>query len=121
VRVLFVSTRGAGHFNPLVPFIEACRRNGHELLVAGPPSLGPAVEAAGYPFRAGADPPKEELPMAAAIYQTALEAVAGLPARILLTVGRAGDPSAYRAVAGHVAEEMRALPPVDDALAALAP
>jgi UDP:flavonoid glycosyltransferase YjiC (YdhE family) len=61
VRVLFASTRGAGHFNPLVPFIEACRRNGHEVLAIGPPDLAPRVEAAGYPFREGAAPPDEEL------------------------------------------------------------
>ena len=39
VRVLFASTRGTGHFNPLVPFIEACVRGGHEVMVAGPPPL----------------------------------------------------------------------------------
>lgn len=61
MRVLFASTRGAGHFNPLEPFIEACVRNGHEVLVAGPPPLAPAVEAAGYPFRMGAAPPEDEL------------------------------------------------------------
>jgi UDP:flavonoid glycosyltransferase YjiC (YdhE family) len=61
VRVLHASTRGAGHFNPLVPFIEACLRAGHEVLVAGPPPLAPAVEAAGYAFRVGAAPPDDEL------------------------------------------------------------
>jgi UDP:flavonoid glycosyltransferase YjiC (YdhE family) len=61
VRALFACTRGAGHFNPLVPFIEACRRGGHEVLVAGPPPLAEVVERAGYPFRAGAAPPEDEL------------------------------------------------------------
>jgi hypothetical protein len=50
VRVLFASTQGAGHFTPLVPFIEACLRHGHELLVVGPPTLHPRD----YPFRVGA-------------------------------------------------------------------
>lgn len=50
MRVLFASTRGAGHFNPLVPFVEAGRREGHEVLVAGPPPLAESVERAGYPF-----------------------------------------------------------------------
>jgi UDP:flavonoid glycosyltransferase YjiC (YdhE family) len=61
VRVLFASTQGAGHFNPLVPFVEAHRRAGHEVLVVGPPVLAARAEAAGYPFRAGARPPDEVL------------------------------------------------------------
>jgi hypothetical protein len=50
VRVLFASTRGAGHFNPLIPFVEAGLREGHEVLVAGPRPLAETVERAGYPF-----------------------------------------------------------------------
>jgi UDP:flavonoid glycosyltransferase YjiC (YdhE family) len=61
VRVLFASTRGAGHFNPLVPFVEAALRAGHEVLVAGPPALAPAVERAGYPFWEGEAPPEDVL------------------------------------------------------------
>ncbi len=57
MRVLFASTQGAGHFGPLVPFLEACVRGGHEVLVVGPPTLDPG----GYPFRPGATPPDEEL------------------------------------------------------------
>jgi UDP:flavonoid glycosyltransferase YjiC (YdhE family) len=61
VRVLFASTRGAGHFNPLVPFIEACIRGGHEVLVAGPPPLAETVARAGYRFWPGEVPPDDEL------------------------------------------------------------
>jgi UDP:flavonoid glycosyltransferase YjiC (YdhE family) len=61
VRVLFASTRGAGHFNPLVPFVEAALRGGHEVMVAGPPALAGTVERAGYPFWPGAAPPEDEL------------------------------------------------------------
>jgi UDP:flavonoid glycosyltransferase YjiC (YdhE family) len=57
MRALFASTRGAGHFGPLVPFLAACERNGHEVLVVGPPTLDPR----GYPFRPGAAPPDEIL------------------------------------------------------------
>ncbi len=57
MRVLFASTHGAGHFGPLVPFIEACRRGGHSVLVVGPPTLDPR----GYPFRVGASPPEDVL------------------------------------------------------------
>jgi len=50
LRALFSSTRGAGHFNPLVPFARAFERAGHEVLVAGPPELAGPVEAAGFAF-----------------------------------------------------------------------
>lgn len=61
VRVLFACTRGAGHFNPLVPFADACLRGGHDVLVVGPPALAETVERAGYPFACGAAPPEDEL------------------------------------------------------------
>jgi UDP:flavonoid glycosyltransferase YjiC (YdhE family) len=57
VRVLFASTQGAGHFGPLIPFIDACERAGHEVLIVGPPTL----KSRGYPFRAGASPPEDVL------------------------------------------------------------
>jgi UDP:flavonoid glycosyltransferase YjiC (YdhE family) len=57
VRVLFASTQGAGHFGPLIPFIDACERAGHEVLVVGPPTL----KSRGYSFRPGAAPPDEIL------------------------------------------------------------
>jgi UDP:flavonoid glycosyltransferase YjiC (YdhE family) len=60
VRALFASTRGTGHLNPLIPFIDACRRGGHETLVAGPPDLAEAVEQAGFPY-SRCDPPPEEV------------------------------------------------------------
>src|SRR4051794_33663331 len=50
MRVLFATTRGAGHFGPLVPFAHACRRAGHDVLVAGPPSVAPLVARAGLSF-----------------------------------------------------------------------
>lgn len=57
MRILFASTQGAGHFGPLIPFIEACKRSDHEILIVGPPTL----KARDYPFRAGAAPPDELL------------------------------------------------------------
>ena len=59
MRALFSSTRGAGHFNPLVPFARAFERAGHELLFAGPPDLAGAVDAAGFEFWQF-DPPAED-------------------------------------------------------------
>ncbi len=61
MRVLFASSQGAGHFNPLIPWIEISRHRGHEVLVIGPPGLAETVERAGYPFRVGAAPSPEEV------------------------------------------------------------
>jgi UDP:flavonoid glycosyltransferase YjiC (YdhE family) len=61
MRVLFATTRGAGHFNPLVPFIEAALRGGHEVLVAGPQLLAETVARAGYPFWPCEVPPEHLL------------------------------------------------------------
>ena len=57
MRVLFASTHGAGHFGPLVPFIDACIRAGDDVRVTGPPTLDPR----GYPFRVGSSPPEPVL------------------------------------------------------------
>ncbi len=59
MRALFSSTRGAGHFNPLVPFARAFERAGHDVMFAGPPELAGSVEAAGFRFW-GLDPPPDE-------------------------------------------------------------
>lgn len=61
MRVLFASTGGIGHFNPLVPFANACLRRGYEVMVAGPPSLAAAVRHAGFPFAPFDAPPDDEL------------------------------------------------------------
>jgi len=61
MRVLFSSTRGAGHFLPLVPVIDACRRRGHEVMVTGPRPLADTVADAGYDFWEFDLPPQDEL------------------------------------------------------------
>jgi UDP:flavonoid glycosyltransferase YjiC (YdhE family) len=60
MRVLVTTTAGAGHFGPLVPFADACRRAGHEVLVAAPASFASAVERRGFDFWPCADTPPEE-------------------------------------------------------------
>jgi len=55
------SLGGAGHLNPLVPFLDAALRRGDETLVVGPPALREMVERAGYPFRAGGEPPETDV------------------------------------------------------------
>ena len=61
MRALFSSTRGAGHFNPLVPFARAFERAGHEVLVAGPPDLAGPVDGGGFGFWQFDPPPEDEL------------------------------------------------------------
>ena len=62
VRVLAAcSLGGAGHFRPLVPFLDQARRSGGETLVVGPPALAGMVGAAGHPFLAGGEPPEEQV------------------------------------------------------------
>jgi UDP:flavonoid glycosyltransferase YjiC (YdhE family) len=56
MRILFATTRGAGHVGPLVPFAHACVAAGHEVLVAAAPSAAAHVRRAGLPFAALDDP-----------------------------------------------------------------
>jgi nucleotide-binding universal stress UspA family protein len=57
VRILAASTQGVGHFGPLIPFLDSAVRQGHEILVVGPPTL----DTRGFPFRVGQAPPEEIL------------------------------------------------------------
>ena len=61
MRALFTSTRGAGHFNPLVPFARAFERAGHEVMFAAPPDLEGSAEGAGFAFWRLDPPPEDEL------------------------------------------------------------
>ena len=100
VRVLFATTANAGHFRPLVPFAEACRRAGHDVLVAGQAGAGPAARRAGLSFRALAEPDGEQL----ARFRTGQ---AGLPAT--QAMGRALTDLYIRLYAGAALEDMLAV------------
>ncbi|MBC8131558.1 MAG: glycosyltransferase family 1 protein [Deltaproteobacteria bacterium] len=50
MQVLFTTLRNASHFLPLIPFISACRRRGHEVAVAAPPDVAERVAATGASF-----------------------------------------------------------------------
>jgi UDP:flavonoid glycosyltransferase YjiC (YdhE family) len=56
MRILFATTRGAGHVGPLVPFAHACIAAGHEVLVAAAPSAAAHVRRAGLPFTPVGEP-----------------------------------------------------------------
>ena len=65
------SLGGAGHLQPLLPFLRAAREQGHETLVVAPPALAQMVEETGHAFEAGGEPPesdvapiREQLPIA---------------------------------------------------------
>ena len=71
MRVLAAcSLGGAGHLQPLLPFLDAARGRGHETLVVAPPALAGMVEETGHRFEAGGEPPeaavgpiREQLPL----------------------------------------------------------
>ena len=47
MRVLFSSTRGAGHLQPLLPYAHALEAHGHEVKIAGPVDIAEPLGAAG--------------------------------------------------------------------------
>ena len=47
MRVLFSSTRGAGHLQPLLPYAHALVAQGHEVQIAGPGEIAETLRAAG--------------------------------------------------------------------------
>lgn len=71
MRVLAAcSLGGAGHLQPLRPFLDAARHRGSETLVVGPPAIARMVEETGHGFVAGGEPPeaavapiREQLPV----------------------------------------------------------
>jgi UDP:flavonoid glycosyltransferase YjiC (YdhE family) len=48
MRILFTTTGGAGHFNPLVPIARAATDAGHEVAIACRASFGPTIERSGF-------------------------------------------------------------------------
>src|SRR6478736_2162532 len=49
MRVLFSSTRGAGHLQPLLPYARALVARRHEVAVAAPEEVGKTLRDAGLP------------------------------------------------------------------------
>ena len=60
MRLLFSSTSGMGHFNPLVPLIDAAVARDDDVLVVGPPKLEPVLAARDQAYRIGAAPAEAE-------------------------------------------------------------
>lgn len=55
------SLGGAGHLNPLLPFLDAAQQRGDQIMVLGPPAIGEMVARAGYAFRPGGEPSESEV------------------------------------------------------------
>jgi UDP:flavonoid glycosyltransferase YjiC (YdhE family) len=60
MRVLFTTRGSAGHLGPLVPYATACRRAGHDVLVAAQDRFEMNVARTGLPFAPLGAPPDEE-------------------------------------------------------------
>ncbi len=61
LRVLLASTGLAGHLGPLLPFGEAARRRGDEVLLAVPPAQAELAQQSGLPWQLTADPPRDRV------------------------------------------------------------
>jgi UDP-N-acetylglucosamine:LPS N-acetylglucosamine transferase len=60
--VLFAcSLGGAGHFNPLKPFMEAAKRRGDDVLLVVPPSLAATAAASGHRYLVGDEPHSDDV------------------------------------------------------------
>jgi UDP:flavonoid glycosyltransferase YjiC (YdhE family) len=60
VRVLFTSTSGQGHFQPLLPIIRAFEERGDEVMAVVPPKLKETLESSGIAYRVGGQPSEED-------------------------------------------------------------
>jgi UDP:flavonoid glycosyltransferase YjiC (YdhE family) len=84
MRLLFASTSGMGHFNPLVLLIDAAIARGDDVLAVGPPKLEPVLAARGHGYRIGAAPSEAEVAQFRGLLaQTAPEEAEGIVGREL--------------------------------------
>jgi UDP:flavonoid glycosyltransferase YjiC (YdhE family) len=94
MRVMFTTTGSAGHLGPLVPFADAVRRAGGDVLVATRDSSAAQARAAGFDVWAFADAPAEsrsaimasvrELPLEDANARLVSDVFGGIDARAAL-------------------------------------
>jgi UDP:flavonoid glycosyltransferase YjiC (YdhE family) len=59
VRILVTSTKGSGHFGPLVPVIDSLAAQGSQVRLAVPPALADRARQTGHPVEVGAEPSPE--------------------------------------------------------------
>ena len=61
MRVLFSSTKFLGHFNPLLPYIGALKKLGHDVAVAAPAEMAARLGQAGIEHLTVGEPTQEEV------------------------------------------------------------
>ncbi|HEY4184657.1 MAG TPA: glycosyltransferase [Polyangia bacterium] len=61
MKILFTTLREKSHFFAMIPFIEACQRQGHTIAVAAPPDFAERVGALGVQFLPFGHPGDEAL------------------------------------------------------------
>jgi UDP:flavonoid glycosyltransferase YjiC (YdhE family) len=82
MRVLFSSTRGTGHLQPLLPYAQALRAHGHEVLIAAPAEVGEMLRDAGLPHAPFDHPGDASLaPIWARLHQASAAETAGIALR----------------------------------------
>ena len=133
MRLLFATTRGGGHVGPLVPFAGAAVAAGHDVLFAGPGSAERLVRRAALPFAAVGEPPAgcaatqaraRADPHAIAIRESPVLTLApastsGTAAALRFRDATRAPDAALPRWGEAIAAEIRALPPVEDAVRVL--
>ncbi|MGI9569094.1 MAG: glycosyltransferase [Desulfobulbia bacterium] len=61
MRILFTSTRGTGHLEPLLPFLHTLKRRGHDVCVAAPESVSEKLQKEELPHTPFDHPGDEQL------------------------------------------------------------
>lgn len=61
MRVLAATTAGTGHFQPMVPVLEACAERGDDVLVGCPDSFAERVGSAGFACAPFDDAPRDDM------------------------------------------------------------
>ncbi len=59
-RILFTTTAGTGHFNPMVPFAKELQSQGHTVKIAAPESFRTEIEKAGFELLSFNDVAKDD-------------------------------------------------------------
>src|SRR5438105_15837896 len=72
VRVLVTSSAMPGHFGPLVPFVDALRQDGADVLLVVPEAARDRAQQLGVPMVVGGSPPSGEVEHLWRLFRTAV-------------------------------------------------
>jgi UDP:flavonoid glycosyltransferase YjiC (YdhE family) len=101
MRVVISSTKFLGHFNPMLPYIDALKKLGHDVAVAAPGELAARLDQAGIEHLPVGEPTQQELDALRKTIDAATEpmAVKVAIAEFFLDLSRATLPDLVRIVA----------------------